>query len=138
MAQKQQLGPSAGRLCVQWLNTFREIYSVTYQVHFAFDRLIIQTTCFCIEAGITLCSYGIQVGRLGFDAWQGQETFLYSTATRPALGLTQPPTQRVPGTLSSEVKRPGREVNHSPQSSTEVKNGGAIYALPSTFSWHNS
>jgi hypothetical protein len=38
-----------------------------------------------------------------------------------ALGLTQPPIQQVPGALSLGVKRPGREVDHSPPSNVEVK-----------------
>jgi hypothetical protein len=29
-------------------------------------------------------------GRPGFDSWQGQEIFLFSTASRPALGSNQP------------------------------------------------
>jgi hypothetical protein len=33
------------------------------------------------------------------------------------------------------VKRLGREADHSPPSSSEVKNGGAIPALPHTSSW---
>jgi len=41
----------------------------------------------------------------------------FSTASRPALGPTQPPIQWVPG-----VKRPGREDEHSPPSSSEVRN----------------
>jgi hypothetical protein len=32
--------------------------------------------------------------------------FLLATASRPALGLTQPPVQWVPATISSGVKRP--------------------------------
>jgi len=39
----------------------------------------------------------------------------------PALGRTQPPIQRIPGALSLEVKQLGREADHSPPSSTEVK-----------------
>jgi hypothetical protein len=35
---------------------------------------------------------------------------------------TQHPIQWVPGTLSLWVKRPGREADHSPPSSAEVKN----------------
>jgi hypothetical protein len=35
--------------------------------------------------------------------------------------LTQPPIQWVPGALSPGVKRPGREVDHSPPASAEVK-----------------
>jgi hypothetical protein len=34
---------------------------------------------------------------------------LFSTESRPALGPTQPPIQWIPGTLSAEIKRPGRE-----------------------------
>jgi hypothetical protein len=41
--------------------------------------------------------------------------------SRPAVGSTQTPMQRVPGALSLEVKRPGREADHSPPSSAEVK-----------------
>jgi hypothetical protein len=47
--------------------------------------------------------------------------FLLSTASKPALGPTQPPIQWVLGALSLGVKRPGHEANHSPPS-TEVKN----------------
>jgi hypothetical protein len=48
--------------------------------------------------------------------------FLLSTSSRPVLGLTQPPIQWVSGTLSPGVKRLGREADHSPPTSTEVKN----------------
>jgi hypothetical protein len=41
---------------------------------------------------------------------------LFTTASRPALGPTQLPIQRVPGALSLGLKRPGREANHSPPS----------------------
>jgi hypothetical protein len=41
--------------------------------------------------------------------------------TRTALGATQPPIQWVSGALSLGVKRPGREADHSPPSSAEVK-----------------
>jgi hypothetical protein len=64
------------------------------------------------------------------DSRQGQESFLYSAVSIPALGPTQPPIQRVP-----EVKRPGREADHSPPSNAEVENGGAIRPLPYTSSW---
>jgi hypothetical protein len=60
--------------------------------------------------------------------------FLYSTASRPALGTTQLLTQSVPGALSPGVKRPGREADHSPLSRAEIKNGGAIRPVPHTFS----
>jgi hypothetical protein len=44
------------------------------------------------------------------------------TTPRPALGSTQPPIQWVPGALSLEVKRPGRETDHSLPSSAKFKN----------------
>jgi hypothetical protein len=47
--------------------------------------------------------------------------FLFITASRIALGPTQPPIQWVPGALPLGVKRPGREADHSPPSSAEVK-----------------
>jgi hypothetical protein len=68
-------------------------------------------------------------GQPGFDSQQGQEIFLYFTNSRPTLGPTQPPIQWVPRALSPEVKRRGREADHSPPSST-VKNGGAIPPPP--------
>jgi hypothetical protein len=48
--------------------------------------------------------------------------FLFTTASRPALGPTQPPIQWVLGALPLEVKRSGCEADHSPPSSAEVKN----------------
>jgi hypothetical protein len=47
--------------------------------------------------------------------------FLFSTASRTALGPTQPHIQWVPGALSLGVKRPEHEAYHSPPSSAEVK-----------------
>jgi hypothetical protein len=52
----------------------------------------------------------------------GARIFLHSTSSRPALGPTQPPIQWVPGALSLGVKQPGREGDHSPPTSAEVKN----------------
>jgi len=40
---------------------------------------------------------------------------------------TQPPIQWVPGALSPGVKRPGRETDHSPPSSTVVKECVELY-----------
>jgi hypothetical protein len=39
------------------------------------------------------------------------------------------------GRAYSGLKQQGREADHSPPSSGEVKNGGAIPPLPHTFSW---
>jgi hypothetical protein len=62
------------------------------------------------------------IGILGFDSWRGLGNFLVTTVSRTALGATQPPIQWVPRALSLGVKRPGREADHSPLSSTEIKN----------------
>jgi hypothetical protein len=65
--------------------------------------------------------------------------FLFTTASRPALGPTQPPIQWVPGALSLGVKRPGREADHSPPSSAEVKEWVELYLhSPNTPSWRGA
>jgi hypothetical protein len=47
--------------------------------------------------------------------------FHFAAAFRPKMGLTQPPTQYVSGALTSGVKWPGCEADHSPPSNSEVK-----------------
>jgi hypothetical protein len=64
-----------------------------------------------------------EIGVLGFDSQRGLGIFLFTTGSRTALGPTQPPIQWVTGALSLWVKRWGREADHSPPSSAEVKNG---------------
>jgi hypothetical protein len=59
-------------------------------------------------------------------------------ASREALKSTQSPVQCIPGALSHRIKLLGRETDHSPPTSAEVKNRGAILALPNRFSWHSS
>jgi hypothetical protein len=62
--------------------------------------------------------------------------FLITTASRPALGTTQPPIQWVSGALSPGVKQLKREAYHSPSSSAQVKK--RIPPLPHTSSWHSA
>jgi hypothetical protein len=64
---------------------------------------------------------GWAIGVLGFDSRRGLGIFLFTTASRSAQGPTQPPIQWVPGSLSLGVERLGREADHSPPSSAEVK-----------------
>jgi hypothetical protein len=66
-------------------------------------------------------SYVLDDGVLWFGFRRGLGIFLFTTASRTTLGPTQPPIQWVPGALSLKVKRPGREANHLPPSSAEVK-----------------
>jgi hypothetical protein len=63
-----------------------------------------------------------------------QEIYLFSTESRPVLESTQPPVQWVPGAISSRVKRPGCEADHSPPSGAEVKNDETIPSLTHTSS----
>jgi hypothetical protein len=76
---------------------------------------------------------GLQAGRLGFDSWQRQEIFLYSKASRPDLGPSQPTIQCTRGALSPGVERPRLEANHSRPSIADIKNDGAIPPLPHTY-----
>jgi hypothetical protein len=63
----------------------------------------------------------LRAGRPAFDSQQGQQFFLFATASRRALGPTQPPVQEVSRFLSPEVKRPGRQADHSPPSSASFE-----------------
>jgi hypothetical protein len=46
-----------------------------------------------------------------------------------SLRLNQPPTDLVPGAVTSGLKQQGREADHSHPFNTEDKNGGAISLL---------
>jgi hypothetical protein len=83
----------------------------------------------CVRACV--CRAGIALG-------QGLGIVLFTTASRPGLGPTQPPMQWVPGALPLGVKWPGREADHSPTSVVEVKMGGFIPTLPNTPSWRSA
>jgi hypothetical protein len=48
------------------------------------------------------------------------------------------PIQWVPGNVYAGVKREGREVDHSPPFSAEVKNSGAVSSFPLTYSWRGA
>jgi hypothetical protein len=66
----------------------------------------------------------------GFESREGLRIILFTTASRPALGPTQHPTQSIPGALSLGEKRPGREADHSSRSSAEVKNARTYTSPP--------
>jgi len=72
----------------------------------------------------------LRAGRPGFDFRQRLGIFLFATASRPALGLTEPPIQCVPEILSPKLKRLGCESNHSPLSRAEVKNPRSCTSTP--------
>jgi hypothetical protein len=61
------------------------------------------------------------------------------TASRLALGPTQPPVLWVPGALFVGIKRSGREANHSPPSSAEVQKCVMLYLhCHNTPSWRGA
>jgi len=70
---------------------------------------------------IIIKSTGLSIEVLGFDSLLGLGVFLFTTASRTAMGPTQPLFQWVGGALSLGVKWPRREADHSPPSSAEVK-----------------
>jgi hypothetical protein len=82
----------------------------------------------------------IRAGRPRFGCRQGQEVFLFPTASRPALEPTQPPIQCVPGPTSpgGGGKRPWSEADHLPQIALMLRIRGAIYPLPHTRSWRGA
>jgi hypothetical protein len=72
-----------------------------------------------------------------FDSRHEKGIFLFSTASRPALGPTQP-IQWVPGVLFPGVMWAGREVDHSPPSSAEVKNAWSLDSAHHSASWRGA
>jgi hypothetical protein len=66
---------------------------------------------------------------IGFDSRQCK-IFLFSAASRPTLGPTQP--------LSHGIKWQGCEADHSPPFSVEIKEDGAVPPLPPMSSWHSA
>jgi hypothetical protein len=81
------------------------------------------------RAGIAQSVYQWATGWIagvGFPA--GATSFLYSIASRPAMGPTQPSIQWLPEDICPGVKRLGRETDYSPPSSASCH----------TFSWHGA
>jgi hypothetical protein len=79
------------------------------------------------------------IGVLGFDSRRGLGIFLFTTAFRTALGLTQPPIHWLPGVISLGVKRSRCEADHSPPSSAEVKECVELYLhSPNTPAWRGA
>jgi hypothetical protein len=82
-------------------------------------------------------SYGLD--DRGFESRQGLGIFLFTTASRSALGPSQTPIQWVPGALSLEVKRLGLEADHLPPIGAEVKECVEVYIhSPNTPSWRDA
>jgi hypothetical protein len=74
------------------------------------------------DSSVSIASdYELDDWKIGVRILRGLGIFLFDTASRPALGPTQPHLQKVPGTFSLGIKHPGREADHSSTSSAEVK-----------------
>jgi hypothetical protein len=88
-----------------------------------FIRVVFPRSSRDSSVGLATRLTGWTIGVLGFDSRRVLGTFLLTTASRTALGPTQPPIQWVPGALSrgGGVKRSRRESDHSSPSSAEVK-----------------
>jgi hypothetical protein len=92
---------------------------------------------------LTICpiscnGYGLDGLWVGSSSPGRVKNFLFSTSSRPALGPTQPPMQRVLGALSPGVKQPVREADHSPQLVTRSRKCGSIHSCPHTPSWRSA
>jgi hypothetical protein len=79
---------------------------------------------------------------LGYDlescsSLPGRGKIFYFHSFQTGFGSHQSLIQWVRGAISPGVKRPRREVDYSPPSNAEVKNGGAIPPLPRMSSWHS-
>jgi hypothetical protein len=68
----------------------------------------------------------------------GISYILFSTSSRPALGSTQPPSQSVTGVLCRGLKQSGREIDHSPLTTSEVKKMWIYISTPHTPSWRSA
>jgi hypothetical protein len=89
--------------------------------------VLFQIVCYKYSVGIAT---GCGLDDRGSIPGGGLGIFPFDTVSRPALGLTQPPIQWVPGALSLGVYRPGREADHSPPSSAEVNECVDLYLHP--------
>jgi hypothetical protein len=89
-------------LCIHYtVASFRTLWDGNFSLHI--DKVFITT--------ISMSSFDV------LNYARGWEMFLFTTASRPALGPTQPPIKRVSGILSPGAKRPGSDTDHSPYSS---------------------
>jgi hypothetical protein len=104
--------------------SFREIMNLSYILIFSLLTSRLEQWL------LSRYSSGLRAGRSGFDFRRELGIFLFTTVSRTGLGPTQPPIQWVPRALSLGVKRPGREADHSPPSSAEVKNAWSYTSIP--------
>jgi hypothetical protein len=90
----------------------RGILKFVYFQHFFFRNSAVDIVGIATDYGLNHRGVGVR-GPVG--------SRIFSASSRPALGSIEPPIQWVPRVLSRGVKQPGREADHSPPTSAEVK-----------------
>jgi hypothetical protein len=118
---------------IAWcLTKHRDNFTLLHLVPFSLVSSIYESRDSSV--GIAL-GYGLddQGPRVRFQAWAGN----FSLHHRVQNGSgAHPPIQWVPGAFSLEIKRQGRESDHSPPSSAEVKECVELYLYsPNTPLW---
>jgi hypothetical protein len=76
-------------------------------------------------------------GRRGFDSWQENESFLYSTAYRPNMGPTKPLTQCERRLFRYRLSDRGLNLTTHLHPSAVVKKNGAIIPPPTPIRLHD-
>jgi hypothetical protein len=90
---------------------------------------VLQGVIWASAVGIAT-GYGLD-DRGGLNSSPGRvKNFLFFTSSRPNLGFTQPSIEWVSRALSPGVKRQGREADHSPPASAEVKKIWIYTSIP--------
>jgi hypothetical protein len=74
--------------------------------------------------------YGLDNQMIGVQIPVGARNFSLHHRVQTGPGPTQPPSQWVPGTPSVGASQPGREADHSPPSSADVKNAEICTSTP--------
>jgi hypothetical protein len=119
-----------------WRSTSCRLSATAYSLYLQLPLHIWKS---CDSSVGTALGYGLDDRGSRVRFRRGLGIFLFTTASRPALGPTQPPIQWVPGDLSLGVKWPGRETDHSPPPSAEVKEWVELYLhSPNKPSWRGA
>jgi hypothetical protein len=126
---------------IDGISSKKKVWPVTDAIIFVAFDLLASKWCGEVRTAssntLTSLLGGIALGYVlndrGFQSLQGLGIFLFITSSRPALWSTQPPIQWVTGALSLGIKRPGREADHSPPSSSEVKNSWNYTSTPPVY-----
>jgi hypothetical protein len=92
---------------------------------------------FLTGVGIAPYNVGLRAELPGFDSAQ-KKVFIFSIASRPVLGPTQPPIHWGASALYPGLKRPGRDADNSSAPGAVVKIYGAISPLPNMSSWRSA